>query len=176
MPTPERREARLSQSALRLPRAPASARLARSHVRRAFAEFLEPVRRDDAALMTSEVVTNAIQYSDVGRIQLRAGVTENVARVEVYNEGQEWRRGPEPQPRGRDDVGGRGLFLVDKLSDRWGTDVGQALVWFEIDQPVARNESADTDQELIREVLRDRAARRSSALPRPSASAHRPQR
>jgi anti-sigma regulatory factor (Ser/Thr protein kinase) len=112
--------------------------------------------------MTSEVVTNAIEFSETGRIELRVTVSALGARVEVYNERQEWVRGPELQPRGLDDVGGWGLFLVEKLSDRWDVDAAETVVWFELDRPVALAgpEDFDTDKELTREVLRARAARR----------------
>jgi len=88
--------------------------------------------------MTSEVITNAIVYSDTGRIELRVAISDTEARVEVYNEGQEWARGPQLQPSGLDDVGGWGLFLVERLSDRWGMDLGETLVWFELDRPAQR--------------------------------------
>lgn len=142
-----RRDSRLSTSALTLLRAPAAAGLARNGVRRVLSGCLEPVRLHDSVLMTSEVVTNAIEYSDTGRIELRVALSDTAARVEVYNEGHEWTRGPEAQPRGLDDVGGWGLFIVDKLSDRWGTDVDETLVWFELDLPAVPAGSQDSAHE-----------------------------
>jgi hypothetical protein len=39
----------------------------------------------------------------------------------------------EIRERGPDDVSGRGLFLVDALTSRWGIHEGTTHVWFEID-------------------------------------------
>jgi anti-sigma regulatory factor (Ser/Thr protein kinase) len=161
MVTPERAEAGLKPAALRLPRVPASIGLARRHVNRLLSGLLDQTRLEDSVLMASELVTNAIVYSDAGRIELRVVMSDTAARVEVYNERQPWARGPELQPRGLDEAGGWGLFIVEKLSDRWGADVDGTLVWFEVDRPaLSATKDADPDQELTREVLRARAARR----------------
>jgi hypothetical protein len=44
------------------------------------------------------------------------------------------RRMPEPRIVGPDAIGGRGLHLIDALSDRWGTDLlpWGKRVWAEI--------------------------------------------
>jgi len=52
-------------------------------------------------------------------------------RVEVADHGPGFAAAP-----GRpdaEDIGGRGLFLVDRLADRWGTAEGGTRVWFELD-------------------------------------------
>jgi anti-sigma regulatory factor (Ser/Thr protein kinase) len=91
-------------------------------------------RHDDlvptAALLTSEVVTNAVVHTD-GPVDVRARFDDERLRVEV--------RDASPIPPRRvdvvdDAVGGRGVRLVDALSSAWGTsriDHGK-IVWFEL--------------------------------------------
>ncbi|GHF34628.1 MULTISPECIES: PAS domain S-box protein [Streptomyces] len=72
---------------------------------------------DDARLLTSEVLTNAICHAS-GPIQLRVRRGEGELTVEVTD------RSPQPpQPRLAEagDESGRGLLLVDTLADSWGT-------------------------------------------------------
>lgn len=91
-----------------------------------------------AVLLVSELVTNAIRY---GRppIILRAAAHGAGLRVEVMDNE---RRPPAahseaPISPGSGDIreGGRGLLLVQGLSDRWGwTPTGRGkVVWFELD-------------------------------------------
>jgi hypothetical protein len=56
-------------------------------------------------------------------------VDEERVRVEVAD-----RNPAQPQLRVPDETGGRGLRLVDELSDRWGVHGGRPgkTVWFEI--------------------------------------------
>jgi len=85
-----------------------------------------------AELLTSEVVTNAVQHGEPGGL-----VTVTVARGEaslrvVVTDGGEGR--PEVQHPGLDDFGGRGLQLVEALAGAWGVEeqaVGKS-VWFEV--------------------------------------------
>ena len=87
-----------------------------------------------AVLLVSELVTNAIRY---GRppIQLHAFRIGSGLRVEV-SDGE--RRAPvAARQDGSAEIaeGGRGLLLVEGLSDRWGwagTGRGK-VVWFELD-------------------------------------------
>lgn len=84
-----------------------------------------------AVLLTSELVTNAIRYG-APPVTLRAGVSRRGAlRVEVQDD----EPGAVVARRAKlDDVGGRGLQLVDSLADRWGyrsTRSGKR-VWFEL--------------------------------------------
>ncbi|HEX4813510.1 MAG TPA: ATP-binding protein [Nonomuraea sp.] len=88
----------------------------------------EPV--DIAELLVSELVGNAVEYSR-GRIRLSLAIRGGTLRVEVEDGNPEM-----PHLRHADvyDEAGRGLFLVDALSQRWGggsTPRGKA-VWFEL--------------------------------------------
>ncbi|MFB7494371.1 ATP-binding protein [Streptomyces sp. NPDC056161] len=74
---------------------------------------------DDAILVLSELVTNAIAHSGGSRIVCRVRVLGDGVRIEVEDE----RRGasvPAMREPGTYDQGGRGLLLVDRLSDAWG--------------------------------------------------------
>ena len=75
---------------------------------------------DDAAfateLVVSELVTNAIRYA-TGPIQLRL-IRDRDPHLRGLRRQQHL---PAPAPRPHDDEGGRGLFLVAQLTQRWGT-------------------------------------------------------
>jgi anti-sigma regulatory factor (Ser/Thr protein kinase) len=91
----------------------------------------------DALLLVSELVTNSIVHAGHrGRdaIRVRAGSDGSTARVEVCDRARDGsfpalRRDTPPSA-----IGGRGLMLVDALSDRWGMDAcGRGTcVWFEL--------------------------------------------
>jgi len=98
---------------------------------------------EDAVLLTSELVGNAICHSDSGRLPggtVTVSLSEpadGVLRVEVGDAGS-----PGSEPRARLDVdqdseGGRGLYLVELLADKWGSHLrgGGRVVWFEIGCP-----------------------------------------
>ena len=84
---------------------------------------------DTAELLTSELVTNALLYTE-GPISVRL-LRDRTLLCEVYD-------GSETIPHLRtaadDDDGGRGLRLVKELSNRWGTrrTTTGKTVWFEL--------------------------------------------
>jgi hypothetical protein len=51
----------------------------------------------------------------------------------VSNPNETWANAPAPRSPDSDQVAGRGLFLVEQLSDRWGTSDADCTVWFELD-------------------------------------------
>ena len=51
-------------------------------------------------------------------------------RGEVVDEGAGFER--EVRERGAQEIGGRGLLLVEALSSRWGIHEGTTHVWFEL--------------------------------------------
>jgi anti-sigma regulatory factor (Ser/Thr protein kinase) len=103
--------------------------------RAALARFdhgLAPAREQDAELLLSELVTNAVRHGGDGDLTLHLGRMDHRFRAEVVDQGD----GFVPEPRDRDDLrtpGGWGLPLVDSLADRWGTHRGSTHVWFEIE-------------------------------------------
>jgi hypothetical protein len=115
---------------------PYAPRAARYHV--AQVDRPSPDLRDAVVLLTSELVTRAVQHGDPGEatLELRAWMPEDVVRVEL--------RGPHKNldlPVG-EDTRDYSLLLLDELADRWSLEEsGQlACMWFEIDrhpQPTA---------------------------------------
>jgi anti-sigma regulatory factor (Ser/Thr protein kinase) len=101
-------------------------------------------RRQDAVLLASEVVSNAVKHPTAqpdGRIELRAALREDVLRIEVANRRDLWEIGPNTERTGWDlrpkpvARSGWGLQLVDRLASRWGTvhESGRTVVWFEVE-------------------------------------------
>jgi anti-sigma regulatory factor (Ser/Thr protein kinase) len=89
----------------------------------------------DASLMVSELVTNGIRHAERPPSDLIGIVVSSLPafmRVEVSDRGGGGAAILE-QTTGR--IGGWGLVLVDRLSDRWGTISGPPhVVWFELDR------------------------------------------
>ena len=111
------------------PRAPRAARRALEDV-----DGLDDGVRATAALLTSELVTNAVRHAQLAaheRIEVTISIA-SVLRIEVAESG--------PGPAGTrlaadgDDEHGRGLLIVARLARRWGIDRDQpGRVWFELD-------------------------------------------
>jgi anti-sigma regulatory factor (Ser/Thr protein kinase) len=123
----------MPEATLTLPRTIQAPRQARDRMR-AYEARLGPERTEDAALLVSELVTNAVKYGpEHGEIKLIVAEDESRMRVTVHDTGA----GPLPSMRPRDRLphegGGHGLRLVDLISDRWGVERGSTRVWFELD-------------------------------------------
>ncbi|MFF4276971.1 ATP-binding protein [Streptomyces sp. NPDC001536] len=92
---------------------------------------LTPKMTEDAVLLVSELVGNAVRHTGARVFGLRMRRRRGWIRVEVRDPS----RGlPCLMPVQEMDVSGRGLFLVDKLSDRWGVDLlpRGKTTWFEM--------------------------------------------
>ncbi|WEB39775.1 ATP-binding protein [Streptomyces yunnanensis] len=88
-----------------------------------------PADPELAALLTSELVTNALLHTEGGAV-VTAWVTDRL-RVEVRDFAE---RCPEPRAPSVDGTSGRGLMLVRALADAWGIRperIGKC-VWFEL--------------------------------------------
>jgi PAS domain S-box-containing protein len=113
---------------------PRSAGAARHALDDLIGPALDPSSLDNAKLLTSELVTNAVRHGPRGPhadIALRVIGRDSTIRVEVIDDGA----GFVPPPRSRGDIGGWGLVLVDSVADRWGIDEGApTTVWFELDR------------------------------------------
>ncbi|MCH0538029.1 ATP-binding protein [Streptomyces sp. MUM 203J] len=86
---------------------------------------------DDAVLLVSELVGNAVRHTGARVFGLRMRRARGRIRIEVRDPS----RGlPCLMPVRDLDVSGRGLYLVDKLSVRWGVDLlpRGKNTWFEI--------------------------------------------
>ena len=95
---------------------------------------------EDASLLTSELVTNSIRHGGLGpddHVSVTVSWRGPVLRVVVRDTGTG--RLPadvvagsiRPSPGGQS---GWGLYLVDRLASRWGTNLGgSAGFWFELE-------------------------------------------
>ncbi|MFR9788948.1 ATP-binding protein [Streptomyces sp. MB22_4] len=92
---------------------------------------LTPKLAEDTVLLVSELVGNAVRHTGARVFGLRMRCRPGWMRVEVRDPS----RGlPCLMPVQELDVSGRGLFLIDKLSDRWGVDLlpRGKTTWFEM--------------------------------------------
>jgi anti-sigma regulatory factor (Ser/Thr protein kinase) len=112
-----------------LPLSPGSVKAARRLVHAHTSSF-DAKQRDDATLMVSELVTNALQHG-VGTISLRIDLEPVGLRIEVSDEG-EVALSPTPTPGAH---GGWGLRIVEELADEWGVRDGSTRVWFRVYRP-----------------------------------------
>ncbi|MER5745437.1 ATP-binding protein [Streptomyces sp. NPDC059913] len=122
-----------AEGEVRLPSRPESAatarRLTSCVVLRQWA--LSPQIAEYAVLLVSELVGNAVRHTGARVFGLRMMRRRGWVRIEVRDPS----RGlPCLMPVQEMDVSGRGLFLVDKLSDRWGVDLlpRGKTTWFEM--------------------------------------------
>nr|WP_217164961.1 ATP-binding protein [Streptomyces sp. AC512_CC834] len=119
------------------PAAPEAVRTARSLVRRTLAEWDLDGVGDIAALLVSELVTNALRHATgpIGvRLVRRPAGAAGVLLVEVSDP---LRDPPRERVAHPEDEDGRGLQLVAAATRRWGTRPGEAgkTVWFELTVP-----------------------------------------
>lgn len=102
---------------LTLPSRPESSRLARAHVQQQFPDLAETVL-SDLELIVTELVSNAVRHGEpVVRLRLRR---DPFAVDVAVLDGNEARPSTTVAPPSLDSEGGRGLALVDALSERWG--------------------------------------------------------
>jgi anti-sigma regulatory factor (Ser/Thr protein kinase) len=114
------------------PRCPAEARTSLTPL----ADSLPTKVYLDLSLLVSELVTNSVRHARVrphDLIRLRVETSDRVIRLEVSDPGEGFSADlPKPAARG---PGGWGLFLTERLADRWGVDRegGWTTVWLEVD-------------------------------------------
>ena len=116
-----------------LPATSDSVRLARHATRIGLAAWRLDRVEENAVLVVSELVTNAVRHAkgtDVITLDLQAERTW--LRIEVQDTDQNW---PQPRIPAHSDESGFGFVLVDALACQWGvreTATGKA-VWAELD-------------------------------------------
>ena len=117
---------------LELEPTPATVPRARAAFRDRFAGALAEEPLETATLLLSELITNSVLHADLAptqRVTLLATLRDGRLHAEVCDEGPSFeRRVTKPRERG-----GWGLYLVERLADRWGVERERATcVWFEL--------------------------------------------
>ena len=136
---------------VRLAMGPAAPAEARRRVRDAIRSWQVPVDLDAALLLTSELVTNAIRH-EAGQgaqpVVLAIASSRGRLRVDVHDTSRSL---PAVAEVPADAETGRGLLLVETLSDEWGfyrTPAGKAVYFtlaFEPDKADRADEADKTD-------------------------------
>ena len=108
---------------------------AASDARRALTRLradVDPPLLETLRLLVTELIANSVKHTDAENVELKVLVGRNSVLTEVTDEGP----GFEPVERtpDQDQASGWGLFLVDRLADRWGVkrDGAGTSVWFEL--------------------------------------------
>ena len=116
---------------LSLPADRTSPTLARAAVRDALAPLLEAAELEQALLVVSELVTNAVLHAETP-CELQLDVTDGRLRVEVRDSDT---RPPVRRLAPTDGVAsGRGLRMMQAMGDGWGVvdDADGKVVWWEL--------------------------------------------
>ena len=132
---------------------------ARAELRQAILGRLSDRDSATAALLTSELVTNAVIHPGQavgGPVELRITAYHDRIRVDVTDEGSGFDPGALP-PRRPHEAGGHGLVVVDGLASRWGTtrlltgDREAFCVWFELDASAGEIDVSGEQPDVIQE-------------------------
>lgn len=103
-------------------------------VRRFLGDVLDShPRRSDLLVAVSELVTNVIRHAPAtGPASVTLEADHGRVRIGVRQRGRPF---DPPKNRRWDQPHGRGLMIVEALSDRWGVDIADEMVevWFEMD-------------------------------------------
>lgn len=110
------------------------------HAVAGLAPFLDPGVAENAELLVSELVTNSVRHAGLpeeASIEFSVRASAEVLMVEVADAGKGFDHMAATRPRseaGLADPSGWGLFLVDRIADRWGAVQmdGETRVWFEL--------------------------------------------
>ncbi len=120
---------------LQLEPEPTAASQVRTAIRSALASRLDRTIIDNLQLVASELVSNSVMHARLPpdeRIRVRLWANSRL-RLEVEDRGRGFARSlAEPLAR-PDEPGGRGLVIVEGLSERWAREEGETVkVWAEI--------------------------------------------
>jgi anti-sigma regulatory factor (Ser/Thr protein kinase) len=111
---------------------------------------------DDALLLTSELVANAVIHARTDIRVVVAGTSQGTLRVDVYDDNS---RLPVIDQPPDDATSGRGLQVIDRLATTWGferTKLGKS-VWFVVgDLPQDADDADETaDDRSVHDRLDD---------------------
>jgi anti-sigma regulatory factor (Ser/Thr protein kinase) len=108
---------------------------AAGHARRALSRLrgdLDPPLIETMRLLVTELIANSVKHARADAVALNVVVGRGAVLVEVRDEGPGFE--PVNRTEAQDKASGWGLFLVDRLSDRWGVahEDASTRVWFEL--------------------------------------------
>jgi anti-sigma regulatory factor (Ser/Thr protein kinase) len=114
---------------------------ARNFVKEALRRWGQADLEETACLLTTELVTNAVIHATTD-ITVRASSDGELLHIEVEDASRDPLQERSPLPYAES---GRGLLLVDALSDKWGARQleGGKIVWFDVSW---HEEAEETDQ------------------------------
>src|SRR3954466_402545 len=95
--------------------------------------FVAHSRLADLRLVISEVITNAVRHGGLGDLLISVTPKPEFLCVQVTDTGDGF--APRPRAYAPDEDGGFGLFLIERLTRRWGLtrEDSNTRVWFEFD-------------------------------------------
>jgi anti-sigma regulatory factor (Ser/Thr protein kinase) len=110
------------------PEAAAQARRAISQLR----TDLDPPLMETLRLLVTELVTNSVRHTAADSLTLRVEIGKSAVLTEVADTGPGF--SPTCVERAADEDTGWGLFLVQRLADKWGVkhEGPSKRVWFEL--------------------------------------------
>src|ERR687892_2266413 len=128
-----RAAATMGKQAFKVRAEPRAVPHARERVVELAGPFVDGERIADLRLVISEVVTNAVRHGGEGDMVVAVTPKEGYLCVQVTDTGDGF--APRPRAFGPDEDGGFGLFLIERLTRRWGLtrEDSNTRVWFEFD-------------------------------------------
>lgn len=96
---------------------------------------------EDVVLMVSELATNSVSHAESAYV-LRLEIDAGALRIEITDDGLDLPRKRTPRS---DEPFGRGLHIVDTLSESWGVELGSEggkTIWIVLPLPVGESEAA----------------------------------
>jgi len=109
--------------------APESVRTARDRLRELLDSWATEEKRQTVVLLLSEVVTNAVRHAP-GIVHITVTLLGDRVHARVRDENPRT-----PQLCAPDEIGGRGIQLLQRLATRWGVEQHPGdgkTVWFEV--------------------------------------------
>ena len=133
---PVRRDDGDGRATLVLDRDLPAAAVARDWLTVTFGETVTSGQIQDACLVLSELVTNALRYG-LGDIVVHAALIDDCLRLSVTDWADEM---PRMLPADPERIGGVGLLIVERVSAEWGVAPfpGGKTVWASIAAPLTR--------------------------------------
>lgn len=148
-------------SSMLVPHAPTSAAVVRARLLDEMRGRGLPMRvADDALLVVSELVSNAIRHGAAlpgtdGQIEVVWEITEHTVHLRVRDGGSGPANGaPRASHGSSDDERGRGLTIIALLAGSWGSsdDEGSATVWADLPVAATAEQQASEDAERRQEA------------------------